>query len=61
MLWCKNCLNDPDNYSGVVTHLESAVMECELKGILGNITMNKACGGDGILAELFKILKDVTC
>ena len=25
---------------------------------LGNITKNKASGGDGITAELFKILKD---
>ena len=60
-LYKKKNLHDRDNHDGVVTHLESAIMECELKGILGNITMNKACGGDGIPAELFKILKDVTC
>jgi len=42
----------------VVTHLELDVLECEVKWALGTITMNKASGGDGILAELFKILKD---
>ena len=29
----------------------------EVKWALGSITTNKASGGDGILAELFKILK----
>ena len=33
-------------------------MECEFKWALGNITMNKASGGDEIPAELFQILKD---
>jgi len=42
----------------VVTHLEPDMLECEVKWALGNITTNKASGGDGILAELFKILKD---
>ena len=35
-------------------------MECEVKRALGNITMNKASWGDGIPAELLKILKDDT-
>ena len=39
-------------------HLESDIMECEVKQALGNSTMNKANGGDGIPIELFKILKD---
>ena len=30
---------------------------CEVKWTLGSITTNKASGGDGIAAELFKILK----
>ena len=30
---------------------------CEVKWALGSITTNKASGGDGIPAELFKILK----
>ena len=51
-------LNDPDNHNGVVTHLESDILECEVKWALGNITMNKATGGDGIPAELFQTLKD---
>ena len=42
----------------VVTHLEPNISECEVKWALGSITMNKASGGDGILAELFQILKD---
>ena len=33
-------------------------MECEVKWTLESITMNKASGGDGILVELFQILKD---
>ena len=40
------------------THLESDILECEVKWALGNITMNKASGGDGISVELFQILKD---
>ena len=54
----KKDLNDPDNHNGVVTHLESDILECEVKWALGNITMNKATGGDGIPAELFQTLKD---
>ena len=54
----KNDLHDPDNHNGVVSHLEPDIMECEVKWALGSITMNEASGGDGILAELFQILKD---
>ena len=32
-------------------------MYCEVKWAIGNTTTNKAGGGDGILAELFQILK----
>ena len=49
----KKGLHDPDNHSGVVTHLEPDILECEVKWALGSITMNKASGGDGILVELF--------
>ena len=42
----------------MITHLESDILECEVKWALGSITMNKANGGDGIPAELFQILKD---
>ena len=42
----------------MITHLEPDILVCELKWALESITMNKASGGDGILAELFQILKD---
>ena len=51
-------LHDPDNYDGVVIHLESDTLEYEVKWALGSMTMNKASGGDGIPVELFQILKD---
>ena len=54
----KKGLNDPDNHDGIVTHLELDILECEVKWALGSITMNKASRGDGIPAELFKLLKD---
>ena len=54
----KKGLNDPDNHSGVVTHLEPDILECEVKWALRSIAVNKASGGDRIPAELFKILKD---
>ena len=54
----KKDLYDPDNHDGVITHLEPDILECEVKWALGNITMNKASGGDGIPVELFQILKD---
>ena len=49
---------DLDNHSGVVTHLTSDILECEVKWVLGCITMNRASGDDGIPTELFQILKD---
>ena len=42
----------------VITHLEVAILECEVNWALGNITSNKASGGDGIPVELFQILED---
>ena len=42
----------------MITHLEPDILECEVKWALENITTNKASGGDGILVELFQILKD---
>ena len=54
----KKDLHDPDNHNGVITHLEPDILECEVRWVLGSITMNKASGGDGIPAELFQILKD---
>jgi len=54
----KTDLNNLDNHDGVITHLEPDTLECEVKWALGSITTNKASGGDGIPAEVFKILKD---
>ena len=51
----KKGLNDLDNHDGVITHLESDILECELKWALGSITTNKVSGGDRIPAELFQI------
>ena len=50
----KKGLNDPDNHSGVITHLKTHILECQVKWALGNITTNKASGGDGIPVELFQ-------
>ena len=54
----KKDLHDPDNHDGVITHLESDILECKVQWALGSITMNKASGGDRISVELFQILKD---
>ena len=54
----KKKLHDPDNYDGVVTHLEADILEYKVKWALGSITKNKANGGDGIPVELFQILKN---
>ena len=52
----KKDLNDWDNHDG---HSPRARQPGgEGKWALGSITTNKASGGDGIPAELFKILKD---
>ena len=51
-------LHGPDNHNEVITHLESDILECEVKSALGSITMNKVNGGDRIPVELFQILKD---
>ena len=40
----KKDLHDPDNHDDVITHLEPDILECEVKGALESITMNKACG-----------------
>ena len=42
----------------MITDLEPDILECEVKWALGNSTMNKASGGDGIPVEVFQILKD---
>ena len=55
----KKCPHNLDNHDGVLTNLESSILECEVKWALGRLTTNKASGGVGIPVELFQILKDV--
>ena len=54
----KKDLHDLDNQDGVITHLEPDILECKVKWVLGNISMKRASGGDGIQVELFQILED---
>ena len=54
----KKDLHDPDNHEGVITHLESDILERKVKLALGSITTKEVNGGDGIPAELSQVLKD---
>ena len=54
----KKDLHDQDHHNGMITHLQPDILECEVKWPLGSVTTNKASRGDGILVELFQILKD---
>ena len=54
----KKYVNDPDNHNGVITHLETDILDSEVKWALGSIMTNKASGGDGIPDELSRVLKD---
>ena len=38
----KKELHDPDNHDGMITHLESDILDCKDKWALGSITMDKA-------------------
>ena len=49
----KKDLHNPDNHDGMITQLETDILECEVKWTLGSNLTNKAHGGDGISAELF--------
>ena len=51
-------LHNPDNHDGMINHLETDILECEVKWALGSITMSKARGGNGIPVELIQILKN---
>ena len=57
----KKDLHDPDNHNAVITHLETDILECEVKWALKSITMNKASGGDGISVELLSNPKRSCC
>ena len=52
----KKGLNNLDNHDGVVTHLETDILECEVKWILGSIPMKKYSGIDRILVECFFLI-----
>ena len=54
----KKDINDPDNHTAMITHLEPGILECKVKWALGSITMNKTSQSDGIPAEVLQILKD---
>ena len=49
----KKDLHDPDNHDGLITHLETDILECKVKWALGSITTDKVSGGDEIPAKLF--------
>ena len=53
----KKGLNAPDNHNGLVTHLEPDILECEVRWVLGSITMNKTSRSDRVPAKQSKILK----
>ena len=55
-LYKKN-VNDLDNHNGVVTQQEQDILDCEVKWASESFIRKKVNGGDGIPAELFKILK----
>ena len=54
----KKDLHDPNNHGGVITHLDPGILDCKVKWALASATYELSCGGDGIPAELFQILKD---
>ena len=54
----KKDFHEPDNHDGMIIHVDSDILESEVKWALGSITTNKVSGGDGIPVELFQILKD---
>ena len=54
----KKDLHEPDNHDGVITHLEPDMRGCKVKWALGSFINEKASRGDGILVDLFQILKD---
>ena len=46
--------HNPDDHNGVITHLETDILECEVKWALESITTNKASGGDGFQLSYLK-------
>ena len=50
----KKHLHNPDNHDGMITHLETDILECKVKWALGSITVNKASEHDRIQLSYFK-------
>ena len=50
----KKDLQDPDNHDGVITHLETDMLLCEVKWAFGNIAMTKASGVNASPVSYFK-------
>ena len=50
----KKDVHDPHDHEYMITHLESDILEYEVKWALGSITTNKASRGDGIPVSCFK-------
>ena len=54
----KKDLSDPDNHNCVVTHLQSDILEYEVKWALESTAVNKVSGCNEIPEEQSKLLKD---
>ena len=54
----KKDFHDAHNHDDLITHLETDILEYEVKWALGSITTNRVSKGDGISVELFQVLKD---
>ena len=49
----KKDLPDPDNHDTMISHLEPDILECEVKCVLGSVTMSKGSGGDEFQLNYF--------
>ena len=50
----KKDLHDPDNHDGMITHLQTDILEYKVKWALGSITTSKTSAGDGIQLSYLK-------
>ena len=53
----KTGLNELDNHDHVIIYLEPDILECEVKWVLGSITMNKVSRGTEFQTSSFKSSK----
>ena len=51
-------LSNADIHDVMVSHLDSNILDCDVKWALGSVTVNKVSGDDRIPTKLFQILKD---